>query len=105
MISKLLLLILALFASVGNSHAVSSHVPQVVVGSTNPSNGCVTFSVTQGTGCQWMCNYCSNQLGTNNYYFTDNVCTYESGVGCVGSPLAGKQYTCCAAGEENKDEL
>ena len=97
MISKLLLLVLALFASVGNS--------QVVVGSTNPSNNCVTFSVTQGTGCQWMCNYCSNQLGTNNYYFIDNVCTYESGVGCVGSPLAGKQYTCCAAGEENKDEL
>jgi hypothetical protein len=51
-----------------------------------------------------MCNYCSNQLGTNNYYFTDNVCTYESGVGCVGNPLAGKQYTCCAAGDE-KDEL
>ena len=97
MISKLLLLILALFASVGNSH---------ILGSTNPSNGCVTFSVTQGTGCQWMCNYCSNQLGTNNYYFTDNVCTYDSGVGCVGSPLAGKQYTCCStAGEDNKDEL
>ena len=95
MISKLLLLVLALFASVGNSH---------ILGSTNPSNGCVTFSVTQGTGCQWMCNYCSNQLGTNNYYFTDNVCTYESGVGCVGNPLAGKQYTCCSAGEE-KDEL
>ena len=95
MISKLLLLVLALFASVGNSH---------ILGSTNPSNGCVTFSVTQGTGCQWMCNYCSNQLGTNNYYFTDNVCTYESGVGCVGNPLAGKQYTCCSAGE-NKDEL
>jgi hypothetical protein len=95
MISKLLLLILALFASVGNSH---------ILGSTNPSNGCVTFSVTQGTGCQWMCNYCSNQLGTNNYYFTDNVCTYDSGVGCVGNPLAGKQYTCCSAGEE-KDEL
>jgi hypothetical protein len=104
MISKLLLLVLALFASVGNSHSVSSQVPQIIVGSTNPSNGCVTFSVSQGTGCDWMCNYCSNQLGTNNYYFTDNVCTYESGVGCVGNPLAGKQYTCCAAGDE-KDEL
>ena len=104
MISKLLLLVLALFASVGNSHSVSSQVPQIIVGSTNPSNGCVTFSVSQGTGCDWMCNYCSNQLGTNNYYFTDNVCTYESGVGCVGNPLAGKQYTCCSAGDE-KDEL
>ena len=98
MISKLLLLVLALFSGV-NSHVVSSQVPQVV-----PSNGCYTFTVGQGTGCQYLCNLCSTQLGTDNYYFTDNVCTYESGVGCVGNPLAGKQYTCCAAGEE-KDEL
>jgi len=46
-----------------------------------------------------MCNYCANQLGTGNYYFTDNVCTcmtsmYQSG--CVGNPIAGKSYTCCA---------
>jgi len=96
MISKLLLLILALFASVGNSH---------ILGSTNPSNGCYTFTVGQGTGCQYLCNLCSNQLGTNNYYFTDNVCTYDSGLGfCTGNPLQGKQYTCCAAGDE-KDEL
>ena len=62
-------------------------------------NNCVSSTVSQGTGCAWMCNYCSNQLGTNNYYFTDNVCTYESGVGCVGNPLAGTKYTCCSAGE------
>lgn len=61
------------------------------------SNGCVTFSVSQGTGCAWMCNYCANKLSTNNYYFTDNVCTYMQGVGCVGSPQAGVSYTCCAA--------
>jgi hypothetical protein len=60
-------------------------------------NNCVTFSVSQGTGCAWMCNYCANQLGTNNYYFTDGVCSYEEGVGCVGNPLAGKSYTCCSA--------
>ena len=89
MISKLLLLILALF-----SGAVTGQ----------PSNNCYTFTVGQGTGCQYLCNLCSNQLGTDNYYFTDNVCTYDSGVGCVGNPLAGKQYTCCAAGNE-KDEL
>jgi hypothetical protein len=95
MISKLLLLVLALFS--GLAAPVSS---QVV-----PSNNCYTFTVGQGTGCQYLCSLCANQLGTNNYYFTDNVCTYDSGVGCVGNPLAGKQYTCCAAGEENKDEL
>ena len=39
------------------------------------SNRCIQFSVGQGTGCDWMCNYCSQQLGTFNYYFTDNVCT------------------------------
>lgn len=64
---------------------------------TQPSNNCITFSVSQGTGCAWMCNYCATQLGTNNYYFTDNVCTYQQGVGCVGNPYAGKSYTCCAS--------
>jgi hypothetical protein len=63
-----------------------------------PSNNCVTFTVSQGTGCEWMCNYCANKLGTNNYYFTDNVCTYQQGVGCVGNPVAGHSYTCCQAG-------
>jgi len=64
---------------------------------TCTKNNCVTFSVTQGTGCAWMCNYCANQLGTNNYYFTDNVCTYQQGIGCVGNPVAGVSYTCCSA--------
>jgi hypothetical protein len=43
-----------------------------------------------------MCNYCANQLGTNNYYFTDGVCSYQQGQGCVGNPIVGKTYTCCA---------
>ena len=59
-------------------------------------DGCITFTVGSGTGCAWMCNYCANSLGTNNYYFTDGVCSYQEGVGCVGSPVAGKSYTCCA---------
>lgn len=62
----------------------------------NVQNNCITFIISSGTGCDWMCNYCFNQLGTNNYYFTDNVCTYQSGVGCVGNPIAGKSYTCCS---------
>uniref|UniRef100_A0A6C0LF17 Uncharacterized protein n=1 Tax=viral metagenome TaxID=1070528 RepID=A0A6C0LF17_9ZZZZ len=61
----------------------------------NTTNSCVTFSVTSGTGCAWMCNYCANALGTNNYYFTDGICQYQPG-GCVGNPQAGVQYTCCA---------
>jgi hypothetical protein len=60
------------------------------------SNNCVQFTVSSGTGCAWMCNYCASQLGTNNYYFTDNVCTYQQGQGCVGNPIAGKSYTCCS---------
>lgn len=59
-------------------------------------NNCITFSVGPGTGCQWMCNYCSEQLQSTNYYFTDGVCHYESG-GCVGSPISGHQYTCCSS--------
>ena len=82
-LTNLLLLVLSLFIS-----------------GSNVSGECINFSVSQGTGCQWMCNYCSNQLGTNNYYFTDGVCTYQQGVGCVGNPLSGKQYTCCSVNEE-----
>ena len=59
-------------------------------------NSCVSFTLSAGTGCAWMCNYCANSLGTNNYYFPDNVCTYQSG-GCQGNPQAGVQYTCCTA--------
>lgn len=66
----------------------------------DPTNNCVTFSVSQGTGCAWMCNYCATKLGTNNYYFTDNVCTYIEGYGCVGSPYAGVSYTCCSTSVE-----
>jgi hypothetical protein len=58
-------------------------------------NNCVSFTVTSGTGCAWMCSYCANTLGTNNYYFTDGVCTYQTG-GCAGNPLAGQLYTCCS---------
>lgn len=82
------ILLVFLFTAVnGNVETCKEPVP----------NSCVTFSVTQGTGCSWMCNYCASQLGTNNYYFTDNVCTYQQGTGCVGSPLAGVPYTCCSA--------
>ena len=60
-----------------------------------PNNGCVSFSVGPGTGCAWMCQYCENQLGSTNYYFTDGICSYESG-GCVGNPQVGVTYTCCS---------
>jgi hypothetical protein len=62
---------------------------------TRISNNCISFQVSQGTGCEWMCNYCANKLGTNNYYFTNDVCTYQTG-GCVGNPQTGITYTCCA---------
>ena len=59
------------------------------------NNGCINLTVAAGTGCAWMCTYCATNLGTNNYYFTDNVCVYQPG-GCIGNPVAGKMYTCCA---------
>jgi len=69
---------------------------QVAILPIVPANNCINFSVSSGTGCSWMCNYCASNLGTNNYYFTDNVCTYQEGQGCVGNPIAGKVYTCCS---------
>lgn len=78
----------------------------------NVYNGCITFTVGSGTGCQWMCDYCATSLGTNNYYFTTDVCRYEAITkvveplldvrhiqitsGCVGNPSAGVPYTCCS---------
>lgn len=86
---------LALVLSTAVKALTVHHENYTQVGIT-PMNNCIQFSVSSGTGCAWMCNYCSNQLGTNNYYFTDGVCTYQTG-GCVGNPIAGKQYTCCSA--------
>ena len=98
---KILLALLSIFVgsqaistSVQTSNTVCSfgnHSQPLVI----PQNNCVSFSVGSGTGCAWMCSYCANSLGTNNYYFTDSVCTYQSG-GCVGNPVAGKTYTCCS---------
>jgi hypothetical protein len=67
---------------------------QIYHNNTSP-NGCVSFSVGSGTGCAWMCNYCYDTLKTNNYYFTDGVCQYQTG-GCVGNPQTSKMYTCCS---------
>jgi len=64
--------------------------------SNNSTNQCIQFTIGSGTGCSWMCNYCANQLGTNNYYFTDGVCSYQEGVGCVGNPISGNTYSCCS---------
>lgn len=61
------------------------------------TDACIQFSVAAGTGCAWMCSYCADRLGTSSYYFTDGVCTYQSG-GCVGNPIAGTLYTCCRVG-------
>jgi hypothetical protein len=90
-------LLFVLLTLLGSS--VSSLTPELL---SSQSNKCVQFSVASGTGCEWMCNYCATQLSTNNYYFTDNVCTYEQGQGCLGNPIAGKMYTCCSTGEKVK---
>lgn len=91
--SVLALFALALATTTSTVEAVHENYTHVGI---NHINSCIQFSVSAGTGCAWMCNYCSNQLGTFNYYFTDNVCTYQTG-GCVGNPIAGKTYTCCSA--------
>jgi len=88
-----ILTVLLQFLTIGAAADVCKHNNTTFYGT---SNQCVQFSVSSGTGCAWMCNYCANQLGTNNYYFTDGVCVYQSGQGCVGNPVAGNSYTCCS---------
>jgi hypothetical protein len=92
---KTLAAILALFVASTSAASTLTHENYTQVGIT-PVNNCIQFSVGSGTGCAWMCNYCANQLGTFNYYFTDNICVYQTG-GCVGNPIAGTTYTCCSA--------
>ncbi len=87
--ASLAFLTLSVFLSLSSSFAGRICV-------TEKQANCVTFNVSPGTGCAWMCNYCAEQLGTNNYYFTDGVCKYETG-GCAGNPVAGAEYTCCSA--------
>ena len=41
---------------------------------------CITFTIGDGTGCQFMCDYCSENLGTNNFYFTDWICKNKNGL-------------------------
>jgi hypothetical protein len=86
---KFLAVLFYLFIAV-NSKNTCDNLPN----STPTPNNCISFTVAQGTGCAWMCNYCANNLGPN-YYFTDNVCVYQNS-GCVGNPIAGKTYTCCS---------
>ena len=85
MLSHLLTAFAAVFAATTDARHVVTSEP----------NNCISFQVSAGTGCAWMCNYCANTLGTTNYYFTDGVCTYQTG-GCVGSPQVGVLYTCCS---------
>lgn len=80
---------------VSASHTSTNYYENVTYVYNEPNNNCVQFTVSSGTGCAWMCNYCANELGTNNYYFLDSVCTYQPG-GCVGNPIAGQMYTCCS---------
>ncbi len=87
---KFTTLLVASASLLGVSNAFSN-LPMI-----QPQNNCVSFSVGPGTGCAWMCTYCAGALGTNNYYFTDGVCTYQTG-GCVGNPQTGVTYTCCSA--------
>ena len=93
-ITSILAFVSFFFASVSPS-ASSSPSASPVNKTCNSQNNCITFTLGSGTGCDWMCNYCANNLGTNNYYFPDGVCSYQSG-GCVGSPQSGKQYSCCS---------
>ena len=90
-----LLAIAAATTAVSAATATAFSATAAVAPTPNSPNGCVSFQVSAGTGCAWMCNYCATTLGTTNYYFTDNVCTYETG-GCVGNPQVGVVYTCCS---------
>ena len=92
-----LFFIFALLAAVCSAQPAICSAPNGNTVKMAPSvtNQCISFSVSSGTGCAWMCAHCADALGPS-YYFTDGVCAYQGG-GCVGNPLAGVTYTCCAS--------
>lgn len=94
-------LILSLFVFVKGNQETCERLPPPPTAAPfpPPTDGpqCTAFTIAAGTGCAWMCNYCANELGTNNYYFVDGVCKYQEGVGCVGNPQTNYIYTCCRA--------
>ena len=55
---------------------------------------CITFTIGESTSCQYMCDYCSENLGTTNFYFTDWICKNRNGM-CSGDPMPWETYTCC----------
>ncbi len=55
---------------------------------------CITFTIGEDTGCQYMCDYCAENLGTTNFYFTDWICKNMNGM-CTGEPTSWETYTCC----------
>lgn len=90
-------LLFALFSSVALAGSKHPELKEefCAVQKTLKSQTCIHFSVGPGTGCSWICDWCSQQLGTSNYYFPDGVCTWQTS-GCIGSPQTGVTYTCCA---------
>ena len=90
-------LLFALFSSLALAGSKHPELKEefCAVQKTLKSQTCIHFSVGPGTGCSWVCSYCSEQLGTGNYYFPDGVCTWQTS-GCIGSPQTGVTYTCCA---------
>ena len=59
------------------------------------SEDCITFSIGEGTGCEFMSFYCAQNLGTNNIYFTDWICSEKNGR-WIGDPMPYEEYTCCS---------
>ena len=93
---KLFFVLFSLFIISVSTTTVLENESNKCINLNESNNKCISFTIGQGTGCEWMCNYCDEMLGTSNYYFQDGVCLYKEGSGCVGNPIAGHKYTCCA---------
>ena len=63
--------------------------------SKSSHGNCITFTIGDGTDCQFMCDHCSQYLGTNDFFFTDWICQNKNGY-CVGNPIPWEEYTCCS---------
>ena len=62
----------------------------------NSDSYCITFMTGGEISCESMCNYCFENLGTNNFYFTDWICQNQNGR-CIGDPSPYEEYTCCTS--------
>jgi hypothetical protein len=61
------------------------------------TNNCFTLPTVETPSCSAMRSLCVKKLKTNNFYFTDNICSNDIDGEYLGEPLKNVMYACCSS--------